>query len=43
MSKNFPPFVVINTGKAFSIVNGAEVDALLEFLAFSTIQEVLAI
>ena len=29
--KNFPQFVVIHIGKAFSIVNEAEVDVFLEF------------
>ena len=28
--KNFPQFVVIHTGKGFSVVNIAEVDAFLE-------------
>ena len=32
--KNFPQFVVIHTGKVFSIVNEAEVDAFLEFFCF---------
>ena len=28
--KNFPPFVVIDTVKGFSVANGAEVDIFLE-------------
>ena len=36
-------FVVIHTVKGFSIVNEAEVDILLEFSAFSIIQQMLAI
>ena len=32
--KNFPQFVVIHTGKGFSIVNVAEVDVFLEFPCF---------
>ena len=36
--KNFPQFVVIHTVKAFHVVNEAEVDVFLEFLAFSMIQ-----
>ena len=32
--KDFPQFVVIHTVKAFSIVNEAEVDAILEFSYF---------
>ena len=32
--KNFPKFVVIHTGKGFSIVNEAEVDVFLEFPCF---------
>ena len=32
--KNFPRFVVIHTVKGFSIVNEAEVDALLELSCF---------
>ena len=39
--QNFPQFFVINTG--FDIVNEAEVDAFLEFSAFSMIQRMLAI
>ena len=32
--QNFPLFVVIHTGKGFSIVNKAEVDAFLELSCF---------
>ena len=32
--KNFPKFVVIHTVKGFGVVNGAEVDAFLEFSGF---------
>ena len=32
--QNFPQFVVIHTGKEFSIVNEAEVDAFLEFFCY---------
>ena len=32
--KNFPQFVVIHTGKGFSIVSEAEVDVFLEFSCF---------
>ena len=32
--KNFPQFVVIHTGKGFSLVNEAEVDVFLEFFCF---------
>ena len=31
---NFPPFVVIHTGKGFGVVSEAEVDAFLEFSCF---------
>ena len=41
--KNFPQFVVIHTVKGLSIVNEAEVDIFLEFLAFSMIQWMLAV
>ena len=40
--KNFPQFVVIHQVKGFSIVNKAEVDVFLEFLAFSMFQWMLA-
>ena len=36
-------FAVIHTVKGFSIVSEAEVDVFLEFLAFSMIQQMLAI
>ena len=32
--KNFPPFVVIQTVKGFSVVNEAEVDVFLELSCF---------
>ena len=32
--KNVPPFVVIHTVQGFSIVNEAEVDVFLNYLAF---------
>ena len=32
--KNFPQFVVIHTGKGFSVVNIAEVDGFLELFCF---------
>ena len=41
--KNFPQFVVIHTAKGFSKVNETEVDAFWNSLAFSMIQEMLAI
>ena len=41
--KYFPQFVVIHTVRGFSKVNEAEVDAFWNFLAFSMIQEMLAI
>ena len=41
--KNFPQFVVTYTVKGFGMVNKAEVDAFLEFSAFSVIQQMLAI
>ena len=40
--KNFPQFVVIHTIKGFSVVN-EEVDDFLNSLAFSMIQQMLAI
>ena len=36
--KNFPPFVVIQTVKGFSVVNEAEVDVFLELSCFLMIQ-----
>ena len=41
--KNFPQFVVIHTVKDFSVVNEAEVNVFLNSLAFSMIQQMLAI
>ena len=41
--KNFPQFMVIHTVKGFGIVNKAEVDVFLEFLAFSMIQRLVVI
>ena len=41
--KNFPQFVVIHTVKGFSVVYEAEVDVLWNSLAFSMIQQMLAI
>ena len=41
--KNFPQFVVIHTIKGFGIVNKAEIDVFLEHLAFSIVQQMLAI
>ena len=32
--QNFPQFIVIHTGKAFGIVNKAEIDVFLEFSCF---------
>ena len=41
--KNFPPFVVIHTAKAFSVVSEAEIMYFWNSLAFSIIQWTLAI
>ena len=41
--KNFPQFIVIHTVKGVSKVNEAEVDVFWNSLAFSMIQEMLAI
>ena len=41
--KNFPQFIVIHTVKGFGIVNKAEVDFFWNSLAFSMIQQMLAI
>ena len=41
--KNFPHFVVIHTVKGFSVVYEAEVDVFWNSLAFSMIQQTLAI
>ena len=37
--KNVPQFAVIHMVKGFGIVNKAEVDVFLKFLAFSMIQQ----
>ena len=39
--KNFPQFILINTVKDFSEVNGAEVDVFWNSLDFSMIQQML--
>ena len=41
--KNFPQFVVINTIEGFSIVNEAKLDFFFNSLAFSMIQQMLAV
>ena len=41
--KNFPQFVVIDTVQRFGIVNKTEVDIFLNYLAFSMIQQMMAI
>ena len=41
--QNFPQFVVVHTVKGFGIVNKAEVDVFWNSLAFSMIQQMLAI
>ena len=41
--KNFPQFIVIHNVRGFGIVNKAEMDVFLELLAFSMIQQMLAI
>ena len=41
--KNFPQFIVIYTVKDFGIVSIAEIDVFLKSLAFSMIQQMLAI
>ena len=41
--KNFSQFAVIHRVKGFSIVKEAEIDVFLNFLAFSMIQQMLAI
>ena len=43
ISSEFSTSIVIHTVKGFSIVNEAEADIFLEFLAFSRIQQMLAI
>ena len=41
--QNFPQFIVIHTVKGFGIVNKAEIDVFWNSLAFSMIQQMLAI
>ena len=41
--KNFPQFVAIHSVKGFSIVNDAEIGVFWNSLAFSMIQQMLAI
>ena len=41
--KNFPQFIVIHTVKDTGIVNKAEIDVFWNSLAFSMIQQMLAI
>ena len=41
--QNFPQFIVIHTIKGFGIVNKAEIDIFWNSLAFSIIQQMLAI
>ena len=41
--KNFPQFVLIHIVNDSGVVNKAEVDIFLEFLAFSMMQRMLAI
>ena len=41
--KIFPQFVVIQTAKVFGVINKAEVDVFWNSLAFSIIQQILAI
>ena len=41
--QNFPQFIVIHTVKGFSIVNETEVDVFWNCLAFSMVQQMLAI
>ena len=41
--QNFPQFIVIHTVKGFGIVNKAEIDVFLDSLAFSMIQQMLAV
>ena len=43
ISQNFPQFVVIYTVKSFGILSKAEVVVFWNFLAFSMIQQMLAI
>ena len=41
--QNFPQFILIHIVKGFGIVNKAEIDVFWNFLAFSMIQQMLAI
>ena len=41
--ENFPQFVVIHAVKGFCVVNEIEVDVFWNYLAFSVIQQMLAI
>ena len=41
--KNFPQFIVTHTLEGFGVINEAEVDAFWNSLAFSMIQQMLAI
>ena len=41
--KNFPQFIVIHTVKGFGIMNKPEIDIFWNTLAFSMIQQMLAI
>ena len=41
--KNFPQYVVIHTVKSFSVVSEAKADVFWNSLAFSMIQQILAI
>ena len=41
--KNFPQFIVIHTVKGFGILNKANIDKIWSSLAFSMIQQMLAI
>ena len=41
--QNFPQFIMIHTVEGFGRVNKAEIDVLLELLAFLMIQQILAI
>ena len=43
ISKNFPQFVVINTVKGFGVAKKAKLDVFWNYLAFSMIQQMLAI
>ena len=41
--QNFPQFIVIHTVEGFGTVNKAEIDVFWNSLAFSMIQQILAI